>query len=127
VSEKKEGEERRMGGHRRWTVPGRRGLGLSKNEQVEAKVQHADKSFPHLSAPTENLQVHNVMYNAHTRKSCGFAFVTISVEEAEDAITALNATELMGKSHQCRKGASLVVDVGQCWTLLRLIVPVSPH
>jgi transformer-2 protein len=39
------------------------------------------------------------MYDPHTRESRGFGFVTMeSAEEAEAAITALNATELMGKA-----------------------------
>lgn len=38
------------------------------------------------------------MYDPHTRESRGFGFVTMeSSEEADAAITALNATELMGK------------------------------
>jgi transformer-2 protein len=38
------------------------------------------------------------MYDPHTRESRGFGFVTMeSAEEAEAAITALNATEFMGK------------------------------
>ncbi|KAG6329570.1 hypothetical protein ID866_9520 [Astraeus odoratus] len=40
----------------------------------------------------------SVMYDPHTRESRGFGFVTMeTVEEADAAITALNATELMGK------------------------------
>ncbi|KAH9926460.1 uncharacterized protein B0H18DRAFT_1006189 [Fomitopsis serialis] len=40
-----------------------------------------------------------VMYDPHTRESRGFGFVTMeSVEEADAAITALNATDLMGKN-----------------------------
>ena len=40
----------------------------------------------------------SVMYDPHTRESRGFGFVTMeSSEEADAAITALNATELMGK------------------------------
>ncbi|KAH9953374.1 hypothetical protein BC827DRAFT_1146241, partial [Russula dissimulans] len=40
----------------------------------------------------------SVMYDPHTRESRGFGFVTMeSAEEAEAAITALNATEFMGK------------------------------
>lgn len=39
------------------------------------------------------------MYDPHTRESRGFGFVTMeSVEEAEAAVTALNATEMMGKA-----------------------------
>ncbi|KAH9980778.1 hypothetical protein BJV74DRAFT_778901, partial [Russula compacta] len=41
----------------------------------------------------------SVMYDPHTRESRGFGFVTMeSVEEAEAAVTALNATEMMGKA-----------------------------
>ncbi|KAI6031032.1 hypothetical protein EDC04DRAFT_3115331 [Pisolithus marmoratus] len=40
----------------------------------------------------------SVMYDPHTRESRGFGFVTMeTVEEADAAITALNATDLMGK------------------------------
>ena len=38
------------------------------------------------------------MYDPHTRESRGFGFVTMeTAEEAEAAVTALNATDLMGK------------------------------
>ena len=38
------------------------------------------------------------MYDPHTRESRGFGFVTMeSGEEADAAIAALNATDLMGK------------------------------
>lgn len=41
----------------------------------------------------------SVMYDPHTRESRGFGFVTMeSAEEAEAAVTALNATDLMGKA-----------------------------
>ncbi|KIJ66598.1 hypothetical protein HYDPIDRAFT_26934 [Hydnomerulius pinastri MD-312] len=40
----------------------------------------------------------SVMYDPHTRESRGFGFVTMETgEEADAAITALNATEFMGK------------------------------
>lgn len=46
----------------------------------------------------------SVMYDPHTRESRGFGFVTMeSVEEAEAAVTALNATELMGKAMTVEK------------------------
>ena len=39
------------------------------------------------------------MYDPHSRESRGFGFVTMeSVEEADAAITALNATDFMGKT-----------------------------
>jgi RNA recognition motif-containing protein len=38
------------------------------------------------------------MYDPHTRESRGFGFVTMeTAAEADAAITALNATDLMGK------------------------------
>jgi len=46
----------------------------------------------------------SVMYDPHTRESRGFGFVTMETsEEADAAITALNATELMGKSINVEK------------------------
>jgi transformer-2 protein len=40
----------------------------------------------------------SVMHDPHTRESRGFGFVTMeTAEEADAAITALNATDLMGK------------------------------
>jgi len=46
----------------------------------------------------------SVMYDPHTRESRGFGFVTMeSLEEAEAAITALNATDLMGKAMTVEK------------------------
>lgn len=44
------------------------------------------------------------MYDPHTRDSRGFGFVTMETsEEADAAITALNATELMGKTMTVEK------------------------
>jgi transformer-2 protein len=38
------------------------------------------------------------MYDPHTRESRGFGFVTMeSAEEADAAVAALNASDLMGK------------------------------
>ncbi|KAG6884193.1 hypothetical protein C0993_000485 [Termitomyces sp. T159_Od127] len=46
----------------------------------------------------------SVMYDPHTRESRGFGFVTMeSSEEADAAITALNNTELMGKTMTVEK------------------------
>ncbi|GBE77608.1 hypothetical protein BKA93DRAFT_781617 [Sparassis latifolia] len=45
-----------------------------------------------------------VMYDPHTRESRGFGFVTMETgEEADAAITALNATDLMGKTMTVEK------------------------
>jgi len=44
------------------------------------------------------------MYDPHTRESRGFGFVTMETgEEADAAITALNATDLMGKTLMVEK------------------------
>ena len=44
------------------------------------------------------------MYDPHTRESRGFGFVTMeSAEEADAVITALNGTDLMGKSMTVEK------------------------
>lgn len=53
-------------------------------EQIFAKIGRVKKA--------------SVMYDPHTRESRGFGFVTMETnEEAEAAVTALNATEIMGK------------------------------
>ena len=45
------------------------------------------------------VQKASVMYDPHTRESRGFGFVTMeSPEEADAAITALNGTDLFGKT-----------------------------
>jgi len=45
-----------------------------------------------------------VMYDPHTRESRGFGFVTMeSPEEAEAAVTGLNATEINGKTINVEK------------------------
>ncbi|KAG6823477.1 hypothetical protein H0H93_003592, partial [Arthromyces matolae] len=50
------------------------------------------------------VQKASVMYDPHTRDSRGFGFVTMeSAEEADAAITALNNTELMGKTLNVEK------------------------
>ncbi|GLB43728.1 putative related to transformer-2 protein homolog [Lyophyllum shimeji] len=46
----------------------------------------------------------SVMYDPHTRESRGFGFVTMeTTEEADAAITALNGTDLMGKTLNVEK------------------------
>lgn len=50
------------------------------------------------------------MYDPHTRESRGFGFVTMeTAEEADAAITALNATDLMGKTMTVEKVYHLLV------------------
>ncbi|TFY60746.1 hypothetical protein EVJ58_g4949 [Rhodofomes roseus] len=50
------------------------------------------------------IQKAQVMYDPHTRESRGFGFVTMeSVEEADAAVTALNATDLLGKTMTVEK------------------------
>lgn len=64
--------------------------------------------FFHLTSETNwcTLQVQKVqiMHDPHTRESRGFGFVTMETpEEADAAITALNATELFGKTMNVEK------------------------
>lgn len=50
------------------------------------------------------VQKASVMYDPHTRESRGFGFVTMeSAEEADAAVTALNATDFMGKTMTVEK------------------------
>jgi len=50
------------------------------------------------------VQKASVMYDPHSRESRGFGFVTMETgEEADAAITALNATDLMGKTLNVEK------------------------
>ena len=53
------------------------------------------------------------MYDPHTRESRGFGFVTMETgEEADAAVTALNSTDIMGKTITVTKvGATLVTSV----------------
>ncbi|OCH92977.1 hypothetical protein OBBRIDRAFT_725766, partial [Obba rivulosa] len=60
------------------------------------------------------VQKAQVMYDPHTRESRGFGFVTMeTAEEADAAITALNATELMGKTMTVEKVCA-AVHVCEC-------------
>ena len=50
------------------------------------------------------------MYDPHTRESRGFGFVTMeSAEEAEAAVTALNGTDLGGKTISIQKVRFILV------------------
>ncbi|KXN84967.1 hypothetical protein AN958_11812, partial [Leucoagaricus sp. SymC.cos] len=59
----------------------------------------------------------SVMYDPHSRESRGFGFVTMeSLEEAEAAITALNSTEIHGKSitvEKARRGRARTPTPGK--------------
>ncbi|KAK0504654.1 hypothetical protein EDD18DRAFT_1125861 [Armillaria luteobubalina] len=59
----------------------------------------------------------SVMYDPHTRESRGFGFVTMETsEEADAAITALNGTELMGKTlaiEKARRGRARTPTPGK--------------
>ncbi|KAI0652584.1 hypothetical protein C8Q79DRAFT_898325, partial [Trametes meyenii] len=55
-------------------------------------------------AKVGRVQKAQVMYDPHSRESRGFGFVTMeTAEEADAAITAMNGTELMGKSISVEK------------------------
>lgn len=52
------------------------------------------------------------MYDPHSRESRGFGFVTMeTAEEADAAITALNATDLMGKTLSVEKASKRSYDL----------------
>lgn len=55
------------------------------------------------------MQKVQIMHDPHTRESRGFGFVTMETpEEADAAITALNATEFFGKTLNVEKVCSPV-------------------
>ncbi|OJA19272.1 hypothetical protein AZE42_04496 [Rhizopogon vesiculosus] len=57
-------------------------------------TRHLEEAFAHVG----RVKKASVMYDPHTRESRGFGFVTMeTAAEADAAITALNATDLMGK------------------------------
>ncbi|KAG0691479.1 hypothetical protein DFH29DRAFT_884312, partial [Suillus ampliporus] len=59
----------------------------------------------------------SVMYDPHTRKSCGFGFVTMEISGGADtAITTLNATDIMGKTatvERARRGRARTPTPGR--------------
>ncbi|GAA5824784.1 hypothetical protein JCM5353_004443 [Sporobolomyces roseus] len=63
------------------------------------------------------IQKCSVMRDPHTKDSRGFAFVTMeNVEDAENAVTNLNATELMGRTmnvEKARRGRARTPTPGQ--------------
>ncbi|KAK7022034.1 hypothetical protein VNI00_017068 [Paramarasmius palmivorus] len=70
-----------------------------KNLHVKGLSRRVDnRDLEEAFAKIGRVQKAQVMFDPHTRDSRGFGFVTMeSPEEAEAAITALNATELFGK------------------------------
>jgi RNA recognition motif-containing protein len=62
------------------------------------------------------------MRDPHTKESRGFAFVTMeNVEDAEAAIAALSATELMGRTMNIEKARR-----GRARTRALLCLPICP-
>ena len=63
------------------------------------------------------VQKASVMYDPHTRESRGFGFVTMeTAEEADAAVTALNATDFMGKTMTVEKVNCCVLFTDSCLT-----------
>jgi len=80
---------------------GREGGGLNpgNNLHVSGLSHRVDtRDLEQTFAKIGRVKKASVMYDPHTRESRGFGFVTMETgEEADAAITALNATEIMGK------------------------------
>ncbi|KAF4573672.1 hypothetical protein EYR36_008190 [Pleurotus pulmonarius] len=92
----------RSPGHREKNDRGGRGDGQhnpGNNLHVSGLSHRVDtRDLEAAFAKIGRVQKASVMYDPHTRESRGFGFVTMeTAEEADAAITALNATELMGK------------------------------
>ncbi|KAG8219256.1 hypothetical protein J3R82DRAFT_95 [Butyriboletus roseoflavus] len=83
------------------SLSGREGGGLNpgNNLHVSGLSHKVDtRDLEQTFAKIGRVKKASVMYDPHTRESRGFGFVTMeTVEEADAAITALNATEIMGK------------------------------
>lgn len=81
------------------------GLNPGNNLHVSGLSHRVDtRDLEAAFAKIGRVQKAQVMYDPHTRESRGFGFVTMeTAEEADAAITALNATELMGKTMTVEK------------------------
>ncbi|KAF7436012.1 hypothetical protein PC9H_002838 [Pleurotus ostreatus] len=93
---------RSPGAHREKNDRGGRGDGQhnpGNNLHVSGLSHRVDtRDLEAAFAKIGRVQKASVMYDPHTRESRGFGFVTMeTAEEADAAITALNATDLMGK------------------------------
>ncbi|KAG9308962.1 hypothetical protein JVU11DRAFT_11264 [Chiua virens] len=75
------------------------GLNPGNNLHVSGLSHRVDtRDLEQTFAKIGRVKKASVMYDPHTRESRGFGFVTMeTAEEADAAITALNATEIMGK------------------------------
>ncbi|KAG6380619.1 hypothetical protein JVT61DRAFT_4985 [Boletus reticuloceps] len=75
------------------------GLNPGNNLHVSGLSHKVDtRDLEHTFAKIGRVKKASVMYDPHTRESRGFGFVTMeTAEEADAAITALNATEIVGK------------------------------
>jgi len=78
---------------------GERGVNPGNNLHVSGLSNKVDtRDLEAAFAKIGRVKKASVMYDPHSRESRGFGFVTMeSSEEADAAIAALNATELMGK------------------------------
>ncbi|KAG5724380.1 hypothetical protein E4T56_gene16082 [Termitomyces sp. T112] len=95
----------------RGTNPGNNLHVSGLNHRVDTRVLEA--AF----AKIGRVKKASVMYDPHTRESRGFGFVTMeSSEEADAAITALNSTEIMGKTitvEKARRGRARTPTPGR--------------
>jgi RNA recognition motif-containing protein len=70
---------------------------------ARCELQIVGPSFS-LTPPTIQVDKAAIMFDPHTRESRGFGFVTMeTVEGADAAIAALNATDLLGKTMTVEK------------------------
>jgi len=84
---------------------GERGLNPGNNLHVSGLAHKVDtRDLEAAFSKIGRVKKASVMYDPHTRESRGFGFVTMeSGEEADAAIAALNATDLMGKAMNVEK------------------------
>jgi len=78
---------------------GERGVNPGNNLHVSGLSHKVDtRDLEAVFSKIGRIKKVSVMYDPHSRESRGFGFVTMeSAEEADAAIAALNATDLMGK------------------------------
>ncbi|KAJ3814031.1 hypothetical protein F5876DRAFT_73271 [Lentinula aff. lateritia] len=73
-----------------------------------------DRELEAMFAKVGRITKAQVVYDPHTRESRGFGFVTMETpEEADAAVTALNNTELYGKTVTARRGRARTPTPGK--------------